>query len=102
MEIFIDFGLFEVLAALGLATLAKAVYTHKTLGPLFLILCIGLPTASIFVAQSEASRWLSVLCLATTLVNAVVVAGGMQRGDVPTLRLPRRPWNLFRPKKRQL
>jgi hypothetical protein len=100
MELFVDFGLFEFLAALGIAALAKAVYARKIVGAIFLMASIGLPAALIFLARSETARWLSALCLATALVNGAVVWGAMQRGDVPTPRAPRQPWDRASRKKK--
>jgi len=87
MEVFVDFGLFELLAALGLAAVAKAIYSYKLIGILFLIASIGTSIALIFIVQGEAGRWLAAFGLAAALVNASVVAGGIQRDDVPTLKV---------------
>lgn len=90
VEIFIDFGLFELLAVLGIAALARVVYSRRWLGLAFVIVSIAAPVALFFVNQGEARRWLVAACLGTAVVNAAVVLGGLQRGDVPILKIPQR------------
>jgi hypothetical protein len=88
-EIFIDFGLVEIFVALGIAALAKAVYSRKTLGIIFIIAGIAAPALLVFIVESEEARWLAAAGLATALVNASVVLGSMQRGNIPSLHVPR-------------
>jgi hypothetical protein len=90
MEIFVDFGLFELLAALGVSALAKKIYSRRLFQIPFLIATVGLPAVLIFVVTSEEARWLAAGCLATALVNVSVVLGALQKGEVPTLTLPHR------------
>ena len=89
MEIFVDFGLFEFIAAIGLAAVARKIYSNRVVGGIFLLASVALPAAAIFWASGEGGRWFGAASLGTALVNASVVAAALQRGDVPALTFSR-------------
>ena len=93
MEIFVDFGLFELLAVLGIAGAARMIYSRVLLG----LLCVGVsllaPIALLFVVHGELARWLAAVGLGTSLVNGAVVLGALQSGSVRVISLPKRRAN---------
>jgi len=90
MEIFVDFGLLELLAGLGFAFLSRTIYSKRMLGMSFLVVSTAAPIALLVVSSSSTQRWIAAVCVATSLVNAAVVAGALQSGSVPVLKLSTR------------
>lgn len=86
MEIFVDFGLFELLAAIGLAALSRTIYSRKVAGMLFLAISVAAPVVLVVFTDS-AQRWIAVVCLATTLMNVAIIAAMLQTGKVPQFKL---------------
>jgi hypothetical protein len=85
MEIFLDFGLFELLAAAGLAFVAKNVYSRRWLGLPFLVVSLIAPATLVFMIHEGAARWIAVVCLATALVNASLIFMLIRRWGMTTL-----------------
>jgi len=81
LEIFVDFGLLEVMLALGLVTAARKIYSRKVLGGLFLLASVLLPLALLFLVRTELTRWLAAACLGTALVNAARIYSEIFRGS---------------------
>ena len=85
MEVFVDFGLFELLAAAGLAVIARRVYARRWTTLAFLTLSLLAPILLVFFAHQNLLRWIAVICLATALVNASLVLLLIRRWDMSTL-----------------
>jgi len=80
MEIFVDFGMFELFAALGLAALGKAIYRRAWLAFGFVAASVVAPLILIFIGAGELPRWLAAIALGTALVNASVILSAQRAG----------------------
>jgi len=85
MEVFVDFGLFELLAATGLAIVARRVYMRCWSTLTFLILSLVAPVLLVFFAHESLFRWIAVICLATTLINCSLIFLLIRRWDMSML-----------------
>lgn len=85
MEVFVDFGLFELLAATGLALIARKIYTKRWLTYACLILSIVAPVFLVIFVNEGLVRWIAVICLATALVNVSLIFILIRRWDMSTL-----------------
>ena len=80
MEIFVDFGMFELAAAFGLAALGRAVYRRAWLAFAMLAISIVAPLALIFLGTGELPRWIAAIALTTALINACVIIPALKAG----------------------
>jgi hypothetical protein len=90
MEVFVDFGMFELLVAVGLAAASRVVFRRRWLAVLFLIWAALAPIALIFVARDELVRWIAIIGLVPALVNVATLAILLKRHDLSRL-LSERP-----------
>lgn len=73
MEIFVDFGLFEILAASGMAALGRAICRRPVMKWLILLLSVAAPAALLFLVVGETLHWIAAVALGTSLVNVSIV-----------------------------
>jgi hypothetical protein len=73
MEVFVDFGLFELFALSGLAAVGRAVFHRRATRMGWLAISVAAPLVLVFWSPTEAGRWIATLALATTLVNVAVL-----------------------------
>jgi hypothetical protein len=85
MEIFVDFGLFELLVAMGLARVAGRLYASRLAAGILLLASVTIPAALVVLGSSELTRWLAAGALATALVNAAFIVTVLRRPAVEPL-----------------
>lgn len=90
MEVFVDFGLFEILAATGVAMAAKAIYTKPYLAFACLIVSLLAPVTLIFFVHEGLIRWIAAISFATAAINASLIFLLIRRWDMSML-LAKRP-----------
>jgi hypothetical protein len=73
MEPFIDFGLFEVLAAAGVTVVARSVYRRKAIARLVIVASMAAPGILIVVGHTELTRWIAAVSLAASVLNAAIL-----------------------------
>jgi hypothetical protein len=79
MEVFVDFGLFELLAITGLAAVGRAAYKWPITRWLLILVSIAIPIAILFLAPTELVRWLAAMAVASSLINTSVIADTLRR-----------------------
>ena len=73
MEVFVDFGLFELFAASAIGAFGRWVLTRKYARWSALALSIAAPLALVVVVTGEAQRWVAALALATSILNVSMI-----------------------------
>ncbi len=79
MEIFVDFGLFEIAAALGFTSLAKVLYARRWLGITTVAVSVVIPITLLVLIRDEVTRWLAAANLGCAAVNATVALQELKR-----------------------
>ncbi len=84
-EVFFDFGLFELIVAVGALSLARIIYKRRLLAFFSIALSVGAPAAIIIFVHAELARWLAGIALMAGLVNGAVLLRVMKHGNVRSL-----------------
>ena len=82
VELFIDFGLFELLAASGLVAIARAIDARPIARGITLAMSVAAPFALLWMVPGEGARWLAALAFGTSLVNASIIVTTRNRTSV--------------------
>lgn len=83
MEPFVDFGLFELLAASGLAWLGKRIYSTRVGACVFLVTTVLAPLTLLFLSSEGCARWIAALSLSGSILNAAVLFPLVLRRQFP-------------------
>jgi len=79
MEVFADFGVFELLAVAGLVIAGKRIYASRWWGLVFLLLSVIAPITLVFITHERLVRWIAFGCVATSLVNTSLIFSHIRR-----------------------
>ena len=85
MEPIVDFGLFELGVASGLAWIARKMYARHDLAVGVLLIGVVAPVVLVIISRDELSRWLAAVCLMTTLLNVAVLFPLVRSKTLPAL-----------------
>lgn len=85
MEVFVDFGLFEILIAMGLAAVARLLYSRIYLAFGVLLASVLLPIVLVFLVPDGPTKYVAVASLGTSLVNAIVIFGVLKMDAMRTV-----------------
>jgi 4-hydroxybenzoate polyprenyltransferase len=85
MEIGVDFGLFELLAAAGLSSLARFIFRRRWLSVAFLVWSAAAPLALFLFVEGEGLRWLVVGCVSAAAIHITAIVLLMRRHDLADL-----------------
>ncbi|HKQ75209.1 MAG TPA: hypothetical protein VJ810_16040 [Blastocatellia bacterium] len=85
MEPFVDFGLFEFIAASVMAWIARCVYAKRAFAIWFLIVSVLAPATLVLISHERFARWIAVVCLAISLVNVAALFQLFRRGNLSAL-----------------
>lgn len=85
MEVFVDFGMFELFAAAGLAFVARKIYTRRWPALACALLSLTAPVVLLFLTDEGLGRWVAAVCVATSLINVSLIFLLIRRWDMATL-----------------
>ncbi len=80
MEVFVDFGAFELMAASGVMGLSRIIYRRPISRWTAMALSVAAPAVLLIQATSEGTRWIACLALATSLINVAVIGRLLRDG----------------------
>ena len=73
MEVFVDFGLFELFAASAVAALGRWVLSRKHARWTALTLSVAAPLGLLVLVTGEAQRFIAALALGTSILNVSMI-----------------------------
>jgi len=78
MEIFVDFGLFELLVVSGLGVWAVRAYRHRMVAAACLLTSVVAPAVLVWLADGTLVRWTAAVALGTALINVSVIVRSLE------------------------